>query len=104
MRNVDRIVQDASSSSLEQTDSVFQPVSLSADYIRSSAEQAAQRLRAAVKEVHYIALYGETAEIAVRPDDPKAFVASAAGATCWWASATHLRVLCVVWRTESVDQ
>jgi hypothetical protein len=83
--NVERIVQDASGSTLEdETDPAtrskhdpFEPLSLSADDIRSSAEQAAQRLGATVTEVHYIALYGGTAEIVVQPDDPTAFVASA---------------------------
>jgi hypothetical protein len=85
LSRVERIVQDTSGTTLEsETDAAtagrvdpFSPPTLSSTDIQTTAEQGGRTLGASVVDVHYIPLYGGTAEIVVRPDNLSTFLASA---------------------------
>lgn len=84
---VDRRVLDSSGSILDrETDPVpasadpldpFAPPSLSSTDIESQVNEQAQSLGVKVVDVHYVGLFGGTAEIVVKPDDVTKFVGSA---------------------------
>ncbi len=87
LESIERIVLDPSGSELDsERDPLtaltndagpFAPLTLSSSDIQSQVDSEAASLGVTILDVHYVALYGGTAEIVVQPNDVVKFVGSA---------------------------